>query len=1602
MSIERGIRSQASAFTGDDNQNNVEQPQQDPQIDQRDRQLFESELNDKTQALEAFSSCLKQLHRLSITHFNSLDDLFSDYIQTGCQIFGFAAGAVGQVEGETYTFLAVQSSIESLVPGLTANLNTTFCGKVAERRETVAFHHVGQMDDMRCHPLYKALKLESYLGTPIWVDGALFGTLCFFSTEPRSQEFEHHEQEIIELMAQSVGKFISLQRTEARRQQAEEEVQLLLNLTQSIAIAANFEQALEIALQTLCEATGWLYGEAWLPGADGKTLYCSPIWYCNQQFQSQSVTIAVEQLRKSVIGKVLPLGAGIAGRVGRQQQPEWMPDLTAITSTTNPLTSRDDWRSQPKFSTRLNAYFAVPIVVNRDSTSVQSFSSLASTQLLAVLVFFMPESRPQDERLTQLVTTVATQLGMVMAHKQTEAELEALFQAMTDVVVVRNREGRCLKIAPTSPNLYQAAEEIIGQTLHQTFPLPVADLLLSGIQTSLATGEAIDLEYSLPTQKSTIWLSARISPLSEDTVIIVVRDISSRKEFEEALRQSESHNQALLKAIPDLLIRIDAQGHYLDYKPPNNFKDLYDGDRLGRHLSEVLTPDLAQRQLSLVEKALASGEIQLAEQQFELDNETFHEEIRAVPIGSAEVLLMVRDVSDRKRLELALKRSEAKLSNVMNSANAAISSVKFFAHASWEVEYRSVGYEKIFGFPLECFATDSDFWASRVVPEDLENYFSILLKDVRAGRSGIIEYRFHHGDGTLHWISEVYTPQWDDAANCWIVTTVDTDISDFKRVEETLTRQQEFLRSVIDTPPNLIFAKDWNGKFVLANQAVAAAYGTTVENLIGRSDADFNPNLIEVDHFLQDDREVISTQTSKLIAEFVTFASGETHYFQTIKKPITSIDGQTPLVLGVGTDISDRKQMEEALQLIVEGTAAKTGNEFFHSLVRHLAEVLQVRYAFVTELLKPNNTVARTLAFWQGDTFGENFEYELAGSPCERVLAGEIIYYQDSIQKHFPHHKHLADLGVESYFGIPLTDSLGNVIGHLKVLDTKPLPQRQLSEHILRIFAARAGAELERKQAEDVLSELLVQTQQQSVELEKARDAAESANRAKSEFLANMSHELRTPLNVILGFTQVMAREPSLTIPVREYLTAINRSGEHLLDLINDVLEMSKIEAGKLVFNPNSFDLPELLVSLEEMFQLKAQAKGLQLVVESTADTPQYIQTDEGKLRQVLVNLLGNAIKFTRSGTVALLVSVIKQRSIPTKTSLPPNFGANPWIIQFEVRDTGAGIDPKELPILFEPFVQSRSREHHTEGTGLGLPISRKFVQLMQGTIEITSQPRVGTTATVKVPVQLVDKITPRSTRPDASIISLAPGQPIYRILVVEDHLDSRKLLTTLFRSVGFDVREAGDGRAAIDLWESWQPHLVWMDMHLPILDGYEATQRIRAIEQARKKVRESRNDSNTLSPSPSPSPSSPPSPTDSTIIIALTASAFEEDRARVLASGCNDFVRKPFRENLLLSKIQEYLGMQFIYTKLDASSPRSTRSGELEHQSIQIELRQIMPIEWFDQFYQAANLGSDQRLLQLIVQIPDTHSAIAVTLTDLVNDFRFDQLLTLTQLPER
>ncbi len=542
-----------------------------------------------------------------------------------------------------------------------------------------------------------------------------------------------------------------------------------------------------------------------------------------------------------------------------------------------------------------------------------------------------------------------------------------------------------------------------------------------------------------------------------------------------------------------------------------------------------------------------------------------------------------------------------------------------------------------------------------------------------------------------------------------------------------------------------------------------------------------------------------------------------------------------------------------------------------------------------------------------------------------------------------------------SYVGVPLI-LRDEVVGLISMQNRKPDVYSLDQVHLLELVATQAA--------------VVVENARLYAEAREAQVAAEAANRAKSVFLANISHELRTPLNAILGFTQLMGHDANLTDSQRANLGTVGRSGEHLLALINDVLEMSKIEAGRMELQPEDFNLCELLLGLEEMFRLRTAIKGVALSFEFAPDVPAVIKTDAGKLRQILINLLGNAVKFTSTGAVILRV-----RRVPAMFEDQPDT----LRLQFEVADTGMGIAADELELIFEAFAQSFSGRHSKDGTGLGLPISRQFVRMMGGELTAESEVGRGSVFRFTILVQLADAnvVADRAARNRRRVIGVVPGQTApdggpYRLMVVDDVPFSNHLMMEILQPLGFEVRAVEDGYTCVELWESWRPHLIWMDIQMPVMDGYEATRRIKAAMAER--------------------PGAFP-----TVIVALTAAAFEEERSRILAEGCDDFVRKPFREVEIFEVLERHLGVQFIYADemADEGTDGAENSAVLSPAFL-LSALEGLSLEWKQRMRQAVLEGDLYWAQTLIEEIRDDRPQLAEGLAALVEGFDFAALTRL------
>jgi CheY-like chemotaxis protein/nitrogen-specific signal transduction histidine kinase len=467
--------------------------------------------------------------------------------------------------------------------------------------------------------------------------------------------------------------------------------------------------------------------------------------------------------------------------------------------------------------------------------------------------------------------------------------------------------------------------------------------------------------------------------------------------------------------------------------------------------------------------------------------------------------------------------------------------------------------------------------------------------------------------------------------------------------------------------------------------------------------------------------------------------------------------------------------------------------------------------------------------------------------------------------------------------------------------------------------------------------------QQRTAELLLARDAAQAANKAKSSFLANMSHELRTPLNAILGFSSMMRRDPDVSASQRANLDIINRSGEHLLTLINDVLEVAKIEAGRMRLEISPFDLGSMVRDVVDMMQIRAQEKGLQLLIDQASEFPRYIKGDEARLRQILVNLVSNAVKFTEHGGVTLRLGV-KQNSREH--------------LLIEVEDSGPGISQEDQTRLFEPFVQL-TESATQRGTGLGLTITRQFVQLMGGEISIESTVGKGSLFRVNLPLELAT--TADIPKPEkvlhGEVLGMAPGQEAYRILIVEDQPENQLLLQQLMADIGLETKVAENGVQALDICKAWHPHLIWMDRRMPVMDGIESTQRIRQLPDGRDVK-----------------------------IVAVTASAFREQQQEMFDAGMDDFIRKPFRFEEIYDCLARQLGVKFVYKSDGAEQPATT--------ALTPAMLAILPSPLRNELKEALENLDNERIAAAIRDAGKIDKDLGRTLTSLVEYFNYPAIL--------
>lgn len=778
-------------------------------------------------------------------------------------------------------------------------------------------------------------------------------------------------------------------------------------------------------------------------------------------------------------------------------------------------------------------------------------------------------------------------------------------------------------------------------------------------------------------------------------------------------------------------------------------------------------------------------------------------------------------------------------------------------------------------------------------------------------------------------------------------------LADRDRIETALRDSEAKYRILVEQSPASIVITDLKGVINYVNPKFTQVTGYTAAEAIGQ-----NPRILKSGEMSQAQyKDLWDTvlRGGEWRGELHNRRkNGELYWESASICPIRDSRGQIVRLLAVKEDITGRKQTEAELReqrnlaVALQNTAADLNStlEFDAVLDRILMNV---------GLVVPHDEA--NIMLISGD---DAYVCQSRGKSPSPILSVHLPISET------PHLRQMIDTGapliisdiaaqpswldrsesrwIRSYLSAPIRVK-AETVGFINLDST--VPDFFTADHAARlaIFADQAATAVHNARLYQQAQSELAERRRIEGELQQAKEAAEAASQAKGAFLANMSHELRTPLNAILGFAQLLARDPNLTADQLDSLKTIQHSGEHLLTLINDVLDMSKIEAGRLTLRPADFDLRHMLNGLEDLFKLRAADKHLTLLFDIAPDLPSYVRADEGKLRQVIINLLGNAVKFTTSGGVALRAAYQQDR------------------LRVEVEDSGPGLTAEDLALIFKPFVQAPNGPKVLEGTGLGLSISYEFVRLMGGELRVNSTPGQGSTFAFEVPVALSTEAEVPRAQVIRRVIGLEPGQPRYRLLVVDDRAVSRLLLIKLLAPLGFEVREAANGQEALAVWADWQPHLIWLDMRMPVMDGHEAARQIKhaAGESA-------------------------------PVIIALTASAFQEERESILAEGFADFLRKPFREDEIFERLTRHLGVRFVY----ADEAAAVAAQPLTPDRLVAATGQAA--DWRADLQQATVAADLDRMLVLIDQLRPTDSALADQLTELARNFNYDQILRLVQ----
>ncbi|HEY9601766.1 MAG TPA: PAS domain-containing protein [Allocoleopsis sp.] len=1190
------------------------------------------------------------------------------------------------------------------------------------------------------------------------------------------------------------------------------------------------------------------------------------------------------------------------------------------------------------------------------------------------------------ERTAELARTNEQLQDEIAERKMIEGKLysstqlfRTIFESIPDLVLIID-ELKTLQIIPTKTlGLYSCDTNLLSAIVDQFFQEGTEEIWFAQIQQVVETQQTVNFDYSLRINEREVWFTACISPLPDNSVVWVARDISDRKQAEESLRRYERIVSATADAVS--LVNRNYVYQLVNHTYLTWHNKQYE-EIIGHSVSDILGAEVFERLIKEPFDRGLTGETAHYQNWFELAVGRRFLSVTYSPYFETDqtisgVVVSLRDITELKHVEERLWQSNQEMQAIF----AAFPDILFCVAADGMIlDYKTKDDNNLYTSPAR-FLNQK---VQEILPPPVGQKIYATVRQVLQTDSPVsLEYSLPMPEGEQYFEARMVRFQETE------VIAVTRNISDRKLAEERLRQSEAQLNTIVTTTSDGIMILDREGIVRFANPAATELFNLSLDEFMGYQWGIPVGEMAEIE---------------------VVVSSGDIRIVE-MKATPTQWLGESAYVLAL-RDISDRKRAETALRESIQREHAIAQvlqrmrqsldiSAIFSATTEELRQVINCDRIAIYQF-NPDwsgNFVAESVANgWKTLLIEQQHQPHLAAGILDSSNCGirswgvtnepiQDTYLQTTQGKTYkqgvtylasadiyntglsPCHVQLLErFEARAYLIVPIfcRNKLWGLLAAYHNSEPRDWSESEINTVVQ--IGTQLGVALQQAQ-------LLEETRQQSAALQKAVEAADAANRAKSAFLANMSHELRTPLNGIMGYAQVLQLDKNCTPNQKEGADIIYQCSTHLLTLINDILDLSKIEADKLELFPEDIYFPSFLAGISEIFNLKAQQKEINFIYLPLNELPTIIHADEKRLRQVLMNLLSNAVKFTETGSVTFKIEGIgnrswgigNQRQITNTQHPTPNTQ-----IRFQIEDTGIGINPEQLEKIFLPFEQVGDSLRRAEGTGLGLTISQKLVEMMGSHICVESTPGVGSVFWFDLTLSdVLISPPPRSITSSDRIIGYSGSRR--KILIVDDRWENRAPIVQMLEPIGFELLEAATGQEGLEKAIEFQPDLILADLIMPVMDGFEMTRRLRQLPEFQH-----------------------------TIVIAISASVFAAYQQNSRESGCQDFLPKPIQVEDLLNKIKNYLNLSWIYGNRHETLFRDSGNNKLGSYPQHCLAEMVIPSsEELQALYEAAISADVEEVEQTANQLkqlnPD-YIPFATRILELAKEFDYEEIANLVE----